>query len=557
MQIIIPMSGFGERFRRAGYTVPKPLIEIDGKPIIAHVIDMFPGERDFIFICNQDHLDNPDYHMESILRDHCPSGKIIGISAHKLGPIHAVRQVEHLINPNIPVVINYCDFTCYWDWQNFKQFVQTTACVGAIPAYKGFHPHTLGSTNYAYIRETQGWVQDIQEKQPYTDNRMEEFASSGTYYFDSGKTMIEAFQKTMDQQLNIGGEYYVSLAYKPLLAAKQPVAVYPLQHFMQWGTPDDVREYNDWSAAFKTMNRQTEPAATSPTGALVIPMAGMGQRFAKEGYTLTKPLIPVSGKPMINQATEDLPKAQHHAFVLRQDMPGYAETAKELERLFPGTVIKTIPLVTQGQACTALLGLDALESAIGDIRGPITFGACDNGALYNEQAFQALVGNPDVDVIVWGVRGHANAVRHPQMFGWIDAENGRIRRISVKTPLESPATDPIVLGTFTFRRAEDFRQVVSRLIQRDGRINGEFYIDSTINDAIESGLRCELFEVDSFLSWGTPNDLRTFEYWQSCFHKWAGHPYRLQNDVRIPSVAIPELESRYQATVPALPGPVA
>jgi len=68
MQIIIPMSGFGERFRRAGYTVPKPLIEIDGKPVIAHVIDMFPGEQDFIFICNQDHLSNPDYRMEDILR---------------------------------------------------------------------------------------------------------------------------------------------------------------------------------------------------------------------------------------------------------------------------------------------------------------------------------------------------------------------------------------------------------------------------------------------------------------------------------------------------------
>jgi NDP-sugar pyrophosphorylase family protein len=557
VQIIIPMSGFGERFRRAGYTVPKPLIEIDGKPIIAHVIDMFPGETDFIFICNQDHLDNPDYRMASILQNYCPTGQIIGIPAHKLGPIHAVRQIEHLVSPDRPVIVNYCDFTCYWDWSHFKQFVKATACVGAIPAYKGFHPHTLGSTNYAYIRETQGWVQDIQEKQPYTDNRMEEFASSGTYYFDSGKTMSEAFRKTMDLQLNVGGEYYVSLAYKPLLAEKQPVAVYPLQHFMQWGTPDDVREYNGWSAAFKTMSLQARRTMAPATGALVIPMAGMGQRFAKEGYQLTKPMIPVSGKPMVTQATADLPKAEHHAFVLRQDMPGYTEIARELERVFPGTVIETIPQVTEGQACTALLGLEALERAISNVHGPITFGACDNGALYDEQAFQALVENPDVDVIVWGVRGHANAVRHPQMFGWIDAENGQIRRISVKTPLASPATDPIVLGTFTFRRAEDFRQVVSRLIQRDGRINGEFYIDSTINDAIESGLRCELFEVDSFLSWGTPNDLRTFEYWQSCFHKWPGHPYRLQNDSRIPPEAVPELEARYQKTVPSISGTTA
>ena len=50
------MSGFGERFRKAGYDVPKPLIEVDGKPVIQHVVEMFPGEKDIVFICNKDHL---------------------------------------------------------------------------------------------------------------------------------------------------------------------------------------------------------------------------------------------------------------------------------------------------------------------------------------------------------------------------------------------------------------------------------------------------------------------------------------------------------------------
>jgi len=544
------MSGFGERFRRAGYSVPKPLIEIDGKPIIAHVIDMFPGEKDFIFICNQDHLDTPEYQMESILRQLCPTGKIVGIPAHKLGPVHAIRQVEELINPELPVIVNYCDFTCYWDWGNFKQFVSKTACAGAIPAYKGFHPHTLGSTNYAYMREADGWVIDIQEKQPYTDNRMEEFASSGTYYFASGKLMSEAFRSTMDQELNVGGEYYVSLAYKPLLAEGSSVAVYPLQHFMQWGTPQDVAEYNGWSTAFRALIKP-ENSQNTPDGALIIPMAGMGQRFVNEGYKTTKPLIPVSGKPMVTQATHDLPSAIHHSFVLRSDMPGYENITEELKGIYPSAVIKTIPEVTEGQACTALVGLDALEQENGNTSSPITIGACDNGAIYDAKAFQQLAENPDVDVIVWGVRGHANAVRHPNMFGWIKADDdGRVQTITVKTPLESPETDPVVLGTFTFRRAEDFRKVVNHLIARDGRVNGEFYIDSCINDAIELGLRCHLFEVDSFLSWGTPNDLRTFEYWQSCFHKWPSHPYHMSLDSRIPKNALAELETRFQGIQP-------
>lgn len=247
------MSGFGERFRRVGYSVPKPLIEIDGKPIIAHVVDMFPGEEKFFFVCNQDHLDNPEYRMLSIISQCCPTGKVVGISPHKFGPVHAIRQIEHLLDPREPVVVNYCDFTCYWQWDHFKKFVKEADCAGAIPAYKGFHPHSLGSTNYAYMSEANGWVKDIQEKQPYTDNRMQEFASSGTYYFASAQIMIDAFRVVMEQELHVGGEYYVSLAYKPLLADKKSVAVYPLQHFMQWGTPEDVTEYNTLSKTFRQL----------------------------------------------------------------------------------------------------------------------------------------------------------------------------------------------------------------------------------------------------------------------------------------------------------------
>lgn len=553
MQIVIPMSGFGERFRRAGYAVPKPLIEIDGKPIVAHVVDMFPGETDFIFICNQEHLNESAYRMEAILKECCPSGRIVGIPPHKLGPINAVRQVEHLLDPTEPVVVNYCDFTCYWDWHHFKRYVKEVACAGAIPAYKDFHPHSLGNTNYAYMRETNGWVQDIQEKQPYTNNRMKEYASSGTYYFASARIMSQAFRAAMEQGLNVGGEYYVSLSYKSLLVSKQPVVVYPLQHFMQWGTPEDVAEYNTWSKAFRGLITQSE-SASSTMGALVVPMAGLGQRFSDEGYALTKPLIPVSGLPMVAQATHDLPPAENHVFVVRADMPGCADVANQLRALYPKAIIKAIDRVTKGQACTALIGLDTLKNEVGNSRTPITIGACDNGALYDIDAFNKLLNDSSVDVIVWCVRGYPNAIRHPRMFGWIEHEGRHIREISVKAPLDTPASDPVVIGTFTFRRAEDFRRALDRLIARDGRVNGEFYIDSLINDAIALGLQCRLFEVDSYLCWGTPNDLRTFEYWQSCFHKWNNHPYRLSLDKRVPSEQIAALEARYEATIPALPG---
>jgi NDP-sugar pyrophosphorylase family protein len=545
------MSGFGERFRRSGYEIPKPLIEAEGKPIIAHVIDMFPDETDFLFICNLEHLNNPSYNMRNTLNKYCPTGRIVGIPPHKLGPINAVKQVEHLIDMERPVVVNYCDFTCFWDWNHFKSTVTALNCDGAIPAYKGFHPHTLGSTNYAYLRESKNWLLDIQEKKPFTDNRMEEYASSGTYYFSSGRKMSYAFQETLDKHINVNGEYYISLAYKILLQLGDRILIYPLQHFMQWGTPEDLSEYRQWSDAFRNIVKP-HYSLIPPSGSVIIPMAGMGQRFTNEGYSAAKPLIPVSGKPMVVQAVNDLPLALYYCFVMRRDMPDYEEIAETLTLNYPNALIEAIPEVTEGQACSALLGIDALFKKIGDTPGPITIGACDNGALYDYSAFDLMVKNSEVDVIVWGACGYTNAIRQPKMYGWIDATDGLINHISVKTPLKSPASDPVVLGAFTFKRAEDFRNIVERLIARNGRVNGEFYIDSCINDAIELGLKCYLFKVDTFLSWGTPNDLRTFEYWQSCFHKWHAHPYSLKKDPRVSVEALEMLDNKYAAIIPDL-----
>ena len=549
MQIVIPMSGFGERFRHAGYAVPKPLIEIDGKPMIAHVADLFPGEREVIFVCNRAHMDDPAFGMEAALRRFRPSARIVAIAPHKLGPGHAVRQAGGLLDPERPVVVNYCDFSCYWNWRRFRKFVAETGCDGAIPAYRGFHPHSLGSTNYAYLRETGGWVSDIREKTPFTHHRMKEYASSGTYYFANARLMDSALKTSMERGLSVGGEYYMSLVYKPMLEEGKRVAVYPLQHFMQWGTPEDVSEYRGWSAAFRRLAEAPSPPLAQ--GTCVVSLAGLGRRFAEAGRDTPKPAIPVSGRPMAVQAARSLPPAERRVFVLRRDMPGASALAGELERAFPGAVVETLPGVTEGQACTALAGLDALERALGrEAPGPVTFGACDHAALYDPMAFRRAMGDGGADAVVWTARGHADAIRRPEMFGWVGSEDGRIVSVSVKRPLGSPATDETITGAFTFRRAADFRRCAARLFAREGRINGEFYIDSCIDDAMALGLDCRSLEVENYLSWGTPDDLDTFEYWQSCFHKWLGHPYRLEHDRWIPPSALADLAHRYRETAP-------
>lgn len=550
MQIVIPMSGFGERFRKAGYEVPKPLIPVDGKPILAHVIDLFPGETDFLFICNQEHLDEPAYAMAQQIRRWCPTGRIVPIEPHRLGPIHAVRQARKLIKADQPVVVNYCDFACQWDWADFKAFVQETSCAGAVPAYKGFHPHSLHANNYAFIREEGGWLKDIQEKEPYTDDRMSEYASSGTYYFQSGELCLSALDEAVEKDLNVNGEYYVSLAYKVLAQRKLPVAVYELQHFMQWGTPQDLEEYVGWSKVFRRLAFD-EARRARQSGAVLVPMAGYGQRFADAGYPLTKPLIPVSGRPMVIQATRDLPDAPATRFVLRRDLPMLDEILKKLRTSFVGVTALVLDQGTEGQAITCQLGMEAL-----DPEAPVTIGACDNAMLYEPQGFERLMQEDGPEVLVWVVRGHADGKLRPKNFGWVEADaEGKVTGVRVKQAPDDPATAPMIVGAFTFRRAGDFQRACAALVARDGRVNGEFYVDSLIEDAVKLGLDVRLFEIEHYLGWGTPNDLKTFEYWQSCFHKWPSHPYRLERDRRVPPARVAELAERYRPILSPRPDP--
>ena len=547
MQIVIPMSGFGERFRAKGFNKPKPLIEIDGRSIISYVVDMFPNEHNLLFICNEDHLRQSSYEMEAHLKSICPSGKVIGIPSHKLGPIHAVNQVKNYLDLNQPVLINYCDFTCYWDWQHFENSVHDLEVDGAIPAYRGFHPHSLGSTNYAYMREANYRLQDIQEKQPFTNNRMQEFASSGTYYFKTADLMYRAFSWVVKNNAHVNHEYYISIAYQYLLKNNLDILVYPLQHFMQWGTPEDVEEYQEWSQVFRRMALADIPITSKSKGSLIVPMAGLGKRFQDEGYLKTKPLIEVSGRSMVTTAIQSCPDAQQNMFVLRGDMPGVNEIQTELEQNFNNSQFHTLKELTEGQAITTLEGLKALLKNNKAVDEPITVAACDSAILYNHNQWDQLRDNNDWDVMVWGGLNHVNARRRPEMFGWIDydPQSLEILNVSVKQPIDHSLSHPIVIGMFTFRNADILQHCVEALVANNHRINNEFYLDSAVNEALQLGFHCKVFNVDHFISFGTPNDLKTFEYWQSCFSKWPAHPYELQLDRLIPEDKTALLKSKY------------
>ena len=306
------MSGQSSRFSSAGYTTPKHLIEIDGKKVIEHIVDLYPKDSDFVFIINDKHQKETD--VVEVLHSLVPDGVIVTVDSHKKGPVHSVLKASKYIRDDEPVVVNYCDFSMYWDYNDFEEFVQQTECDGCVVCYTGFHPHMLGSDNYAFCRtEEDRVIAEIREKQPFTDDKMSEYASTGTYYFRKGSYVKKYFQKLIDDDININGEYYVSLVHNLLINDGLLNSIYEVPVMLQWGTPLDMNMYLQWSNYYRAILEGNKPLKIKNC-VTALPMAGSGSRFSKEGYSIPKPFLMVNDEYMVDQAVRCLPETDKTIF---------------------------------------------------------------------------------------------------------------------------------------------------------------------------------------------------------------------------------------------------
>ena len=540
MHIIIPMSGVGKRFIDAGYKVPKPLIKVDGKTIIEHVCNLFPDENKFTFICNSKLL--ADTNIKHVLKSIKPNSNIIEISNHKKGPVYAVSLANEVIEDHEEVIVNYCDFGTHWDYKNFLKHTRDRDADGAVVAYKGFHPHMLGNANYAFMRDKKQWMLEIKEKEPFTSNPMEEYASNGTYYFKRGSYVKKFFQKLIDKNINIKGEYYVSLVYNLLVSNGLKVSIYEIQHMLQWGTPQDLEEYSMWSKYFSNILEQKKKLPPRIKSITLIPLAGKGSRFSTLGYEKPKPLLEVSGKPMVIQAANSLPQSQKLIFVvLKEHLKNYP-LEKVLKDEFINPKIISLENVTQGQAITSSLGLKNE-----DVNSSLLIAATDNSIIYDQNKYQKLIEDENIDAIIFTFRNHASSKNNPRMYGWVktDHKNNAIS-ISVKVPISKKIhNDHAIVGTFWFKKVNFFNQGLKNLIKKNIKINNEYYVDSLMGELINLGLNVKVFEVDNYLCWGTPNDYEIFIYWQSFFHKAQWHPYNLHKDITVNKEKIEILQKKY------------
>lgn len=246
-----------------------------------------------------------------------------------------------------------------------------------------------------------------------------------------------------------------------------------------------------------------------------MPMAGEGKRFKDQGYKTPKPLILVSDKPMIIKAADSLPKADKWIFICRKEHIEDYEIDKVLQTYVPNITIIAVDKLTEGQASTCLLAKNLINND-----EELMIGACDNGMIWDKEKFDDL--RKEADCLVWTFRNNVAVKKKPEDYGWIvvDGENNALKA-SVKAPIsDNTIKDHAIIGTFWFKKGSIFVEATEAMISKDDRVNGEFYVDQCINYVINAGYKVKVFEIEKYICWGTPEDLKKFQYWEEFFKKY-------------------------------------
>ncbi len=231
---------------------------------------------------------------------------------------------------------------------------------------------------------------------------------------------------------------------------------------------------------------------------ILIPMAGEGSRFAKEGYTFPKPLIDVRGKPMIQKVVENLDFASQYIFLVRKKhIEKYEGMIDTLHRITNNSCkIVEVEGLTEGAACTALLAREHI-----DCDDDLLIANSDQFIEYQRENFISLKNMTDSDAIVWTF----NAV-HPKWSFVKTNARGFITEVAEKRPISNIAT----CGIYWYRKGSDFVKYADQMIKKDIRVRNEFYIAPVYNELIGDNKSLIPFYVHKMWGLGTPEDLRHY-----------------------------------------------
>jgi len=228
LNILIPMAGAGKRFYDAGYIFPKPLIEINNKPMIQWVIDGLNIKANYIFIAQKDHVEL--YNLKSVLKIIEPNCKIVVVDKLTEGAACTTLLAKNYINNKDPLIIANSDQYIEWNSSKALYNFMSKKIDGAILTFDSIHP----KWSYAKTRNN-NTVEEVAEKKVISNN-----ATVGVYFWRLGSDYVKYSERMIKKNIRVNNEFYVCPVYNEAIKDKKNIVIYPVDKMWGLGTPQDL-----------------------------------------------------------------------------------------------------------------------------------------------------------------------------------------------------------------------------------------------------------------------------------------------------------------------------
>ena len=228
LNVLIPMAGAGSRFAQAGYTFPKPLIEVSGKPMIQVVIENLNIEANYIFIVQKEHYEK--YSLQILLNLISPNCHIVQIDGVTEGAACTTLLAKEIINNEKPLLIANSDQFIDWESNEALYAFSADGIDGGILTFNSTHP----KWSYAKL-DKEGFVSEVAEKKPISEN-----ATVGVYYWSKGSDYVKYAEEMIREDIRVNNEFYVCPVYNHAIKDGKKIRIKHIQKMWGLGTPEDL-----------------------------------------------------------------------------------------------------------------------------------------------------------------------------------------------------------------------------------------------------------------------------------------------------------------------------
>jgi HAD superfamily hydrolase (TIGR01509 family) len=231
LNILIPMAGAGSRFEQAGYTFPKPLIEVRKKPMIQVVVENLNIKANYIYVVQKSHREK--YNLDALLTLITPGCKIVETEGMTEGAACTALLAKEHINTDAPLFFANSDQFVEWDSNEFMYKMNETDADGGIVTFEATHP----KWSFAKVDEN-GLVTEVAEKKPISN-----IATVGYYYWKHGSDFVKYAEQMIEKNDRFNNEFYVAPTFNHAIADGKQIRTFNIDGMHGLGTPEDLNEF--------------------------------------------------------------------------------------------------------------------------------------------------------------------------------------------------------------------------------------------------------------------------------------------------------------------------